>query len=171
MAPCRLDSMIHQPPQARTTHPIGRPRVVGTRLPSLETVVQDPQTVWQRIPVDWDGEGTRVVEICTGTALWSRSGSDPLPLRWVLTRDPEGKRPPHAWCSTDHTPPAEDSIPDVMKRWRVETTFEEGRASVGLETQRHWSDRAVERSPPCLCGVDRLLALFGHALHPDGSIP
>jgi hypothetical protein len=35
IAPFRLVSMIHQPPQARTKHTIGRPRVVGKRLPSL----------------------------------------------------------------------------------------------------------------------------------------
>jgi hypothetical protein len=39
IAPFRLDSMIHQPAQARTKHTIGRPRVVGKRLPSLEKVL------------------------------------------------------------------------------------------------------------------------------------
>lgn len=67
--------------------------MVGKRLPSLETVFYDPKTVWQRITVDWYGEGKRVLEICTATALWYRSGSDPLPIRWVLTSDPEGNRP------------------------------------------------------------------------------
>ncbi|HEY1349540.1 MAG TPA: hypothetical protein VGF67_07955, partial [Ktedonobacteraceae bacterium] len=49
-------------------------------------------------------------------------------------------------------------------------TFEEGRAHVGIETQRHWSDLAIERSTPLLFGLSRLVALFGHALHPDGQI-
>jgi hypothetical protein len=98
IAPFRLDSVIHQPAAARTKHTIGRPRVVGKRLPSLESVLHDPKTVWQRITVDWYGEGKRVVEICTATALWYRYGSDPLPIRWVLTRDPEGKRPRHPPC-------------------------------------------------------------------------
>jgi len=93
IAPFCLDSMIHQPPQGRTKHTIGRPRVVGKRLPSLETILHDPKTVWQRITVEWYGDGKRVLEICTATALWYRYGSDPLPIRWVLTRDPEGKRP------------------------------------------------------------------------------
>ena len=68
IAPFRLDSVIHQPPEVRTKHTIGRPRVVGKRLPSLETVLHDPKTVWQRITVDWYGEGKRVVGICTATA-------------------------------------------------------------------------------------------------------
>ncbi len=171
IAPFRLDSMIHQPPQARTKHTIGRPRVVGKRLPSLEKVLQDPKTVWQCITVDWYGEGKRVLEICTGTALWYRYGSDPLPIRWVLTRDPEGKRPPKALFSTDQTQPAEEIITDFMKRWSLETAFEEGRAYLGLETQRQWSDLAIERTTPCLFGLYSLMTLFGQALHPDGSIP
>jgi len=128
LAPFRLDSVIHHPPEVRTRHTIGRPRVGGKRVPSRETVLHDPKTMWQRITVDWYGEGTRVVEICTATALWSRSGSDPLPIRWVLTRDPEGKRPPKALFSTDHSQTAEEMVLDVMKRWSLETTFEERHA-------------------------------------------
>jgi DDE superfamily endonuclease len=171
IAPFRLDSMIHQPPQARTKHTIGRPRVVGKRLPSLEKVLHDPQTVGQRITVDWYGEGKRALEICTGTALWYRYGSDPLPIRWVLTRDPEGKRPPKALFSTDQSQTAEEIVLDFMKRWSLETTFEESRAYLGIETQRQWSDLAIERTTPLLFGLFSLIALFGHALHPDGHIP
>jgi len=99
----RLDAVLHEPPPMRTPHTIGRPRVVGNRLPALETVFQDPDTVWQPLTLDWSGEGERTVEICTGTALWDRSGYAPLPIRWILTRDPAGKRPPNAICSTDPT--------------------------------------------------------------------
>ena len=58
-----------------------------------------------------------------------------------------------------------------MKRWSLEVTFEEGRAHVGIETQRQWSDLAIERSTPLLFGLYSLVALFGQALHPDGQIP
>ena len=91
----RLDAVLHEPPPERTPHTIGRPRVVGKRLPALEQILQDPETVWQKRTLDWYGQGERTVEMCTGTALWYRYGSDPLPIRWVLTRDPEGKRPRH----------------------------------------------------------------------------
>ena len=36
----RLDAVLHEPPPERTRHTIGRPRVVGTRLPALEQVLQ-----------------------------------------------------------------------------------------------------------------------------------
>jgi len=167
----RLDAVLHEPPPQRTQHTIGRPRVVGQRLPSLEQVLQDPETVWQKLTLDWYGEGERTLEICTGTALWYRSGFDPLPIRWVLTRDPLGKRPPKAIFSTDPTQTAEQLVKDFMKRWSLEVTFEEGRAHLGIETQRQWSDRAIERSTPLLFGLYSLVTLFGRALHPDGQIP
>jgi hypothetical protein len=50
-------------------------------------------------------------------------------------------------------------------------TFEEGRALLGIETQRQWSDLALERSTPLLFGLYSLVTLFGQALHPDGQIP
>ena len=167
----RLDAVLHEPPPERTQHTIGRPRVVGKRLPALEQVLQAPETAWQKVTLDWYGEGERTLEMCTGTALWYRDGYDPLPIRWVLTRDPLGKRPPKALFSTDPTQKAEQIIRDFMKRWSLEVTFEEGRAQVGIETQRQWSDLAIERSTPLLFGLYSLVALFGHALHPDGQIP
>jgi hypothetical protein len=167
----RLDAVLHEPPPQRTRHTIGRPRVVGKRLPALEQVLQDPETVWQKLTLDWYGEGERTVEICTGTALWYRYGSDPLPIRWVLTRDPSGKHPPKAIFSTDPTQSAEQIVSDFMKRWSLEVTFEEGRAHLGIETQRQWSDQAIERSTPLLFGLYSLVTLFGRALHPNGRIP
>jgi DDE superfamily endonuclease len=167
----RLDAVLHEPPPQRTKHTIGRPRVVGQRLPSLEQVLHDPETLWQKFTLDWYGQGERTLEICTGTALWYRYGSDPLSIRWVLTRDPEGKRPPKAIFSTDPTQTAEQIVSDFMKRWSLEVTFEEGRAHLGIETQRQWSDLAIERSTPLLFGLYSLVILFGQALHPDGQIP
>ena len=171
IAPLRLDSVLHHPAPKRDPHTIGRPRVVGPRLPSLQHVLHDPTTRWERLSVDWYGEGQRTVEMCTGTACWYRFGSTPLPIRWVLTRDPTGKRPPKALFSTDQAQPADEMVRDFMKRWSVEVTFEESRAHLGLETQRQWSDRAIERTTPLLFGLYSLVALVGAALAPDGQPP
>lgn len=81
----RLDAVLHEPPPERTQHTIGRPRVVGQRLPALEMVLQDSQTVWQTLTLDWYGQGKRILQICTGTALWYRYGYQPLPIRWVIS--------------------------------------------------------------------------------------
>jgi hypothetical protein len=171
IAPLRLDSVIHQPAPLRTPHTLGRPRVVGPRLPSLEHVLYDPETVWERLVLDWYGEGEQALDLCSGTAWWYRFGSTPLPIRWVLTRDPAGKRPPKALFSTDQAQPAEAIVRDFMKRWSLEATFEESRAHLGIETQRQWSDRAIERTTPLLFGLYSLVALFGSVLAPDGRPP
>jgi hypothetical protein len=172
ITPGRLDAVLHEPPPGRTQHTIGRPRVVGTRLPALEQVLQDPETVWQKLTLDWYGEGERTLEMCTGTALWFRYGYDPLPIRWVLTRDPLGKRPRHPPFFPPTLPRRQNRSSAMrMKRWSLEVTFEEGRAHLGIETQRQWSDLAIGRSTPLLFGLYSLVTLFGQALHPDGHIP
>ncbi len=60
---------------------------------------------------------------------------------------------------------------DFVKRWPIEVTYEESRAHLGVETQRQWSDLAIERSTHALLGLYSLVTLLGHALHPDGTIP
>ena len=94
-----------------------------------------------------------------------------LPIRWVLTRDPAGKREPKAYFSTDQAQGAGEIVEDFVKRWPIEVTYEESRAHLGVETQRQWSDLAIERSTPCLFGLYSVVVLLGHALHPDGAIP
>ncbi len=71
-------SMNPRPTAPSTRMP--RPRVVGQRLPSLEQVLQDPETAWQKLTLSWYGQGKRALQICTGTALWYRYGSAPLPI-------------------------------------------------------------------------------------------
>src|SRR5215469_7936489 len=60
----RLDAVLHEPPPERTQHTIGRPRVKGLRLPALEQVLQNPETVWQPLTVNWYGAGKRLLQIC-----------------------------------------------------------------------------------------------------------
>jgi hypothetical protein len=56
--------------QSVSRHTIGSPRVVGQRLPSLEQVLQNPETILQKLTLDCYGQGERTVELCTGTAWW-----------------------------------------------------------------------------------------------------
>src|SRR6266849_5144225 len=171
IAPLRLDARLFAPPPAPRPHQMGRPPLVGKRLSKLTTVLQDPHTEWETLTVTWYGGTQRTLEVTTGTALWYSTGTDPLPLRWVLTRDPEGKREPKAYFSTDQAQSAVEIVEDVVKRWSIEVTYEESHAHLGVETQRQWSDLAIERSTPCLLGLYSLVVLLGQALHPDGKIP
>ena len=57
-------------------------------------------------------------------------------------------------------------------RWPVEVTFEEARRHLGFETQRQWSDLAIERTTPLLLGLFSLVTLRASELAAKfGTLP
>lgn len=48
-----------------------------------------------------------------------------------------------------------------VRRWRVEVTFAEVRRHLGVETQRQWSDLAIERTTPLLMALKSIVSFFG----------
>lgn len=153
------------PPQ-----PKGKPGVKpkkGPRQPKLTQRVTNRATAWLSQEIPWYAGQKLKMDLVTGTALWHRDGEDPLPIRWVLLRDPSGKRSPFALFCTDPTVPMLQLIAWYVSRWNIEVTFEEVRAHLGLETQRQWSTLAIVRTTPCLLGLFSLVVLMAYALHPD----
>jgi hypothetical protein len=171
LAPLRLDARLFEPPPRTVGKRIGRPPVVGARLPNLELIATAPTTSWQRRLVPWYGGAHAVVDWTTGTALWYTTGTPPLPIRWVLVRDPHGKRPLRAFFSTEPAQAAPSIIADFVNRWPLEVTFEEVRTHLGLETQRQWTDLAIERTTPALLGLFSLIVVLAQALYPTGVLP
>jgi hypothetical protein len=171
LAPLRLDARLFEPPQRLVGKRRGRPPVVGVRLPNLEQVASQPTTRWHRSLVPWYGGTHTIVDWTTGTALWYTTGTAPLAIRWVLVRDPQGERPTRAFFSSDTAQGAPSIIADFVNRWPLEVTFEEARAHLGLETQRQWSDLAIERTTPALLGLFSLIVLLAQALYPTGDLP
>jgi hypothetical protein len=171
IAPLRLDAALYAPAPPRRRGTNGRPRVKGERLPKLEQVLKDPQTIWQRVRVQWYNGHRRGLEVTSGTGVWYRIGQPVLPVRWVIVRDPTGQLDPRAYFSTRPSDQPRGLVQTFVKRWTIETTFEESRAHLGIETQRQWSDQAIARTTPCLFGLYSLVALLAHALHPTGKIP
>src|SRR3954462_9575573 len=58
------------------------------------------------------------------------------------------------------------------RRWRVETTFEEARRHLGLESQRQWTDQAILRTTPALLGLISLVTLWAPQLEAaQGLLP
>ena len=119
-----------------------------------------PPPSGSRSPSPWYGTPERRLEICSQTAVWFHSGQTPLPIRWVLLRDPHGQFEPQALLCTDPTQDPLAIIGWFVQRWPVEVTFREVRDHLGVETQRQWSDRAIARTTPCLLGLFSLVALF-----------
>ncbi|HEX2185455.1 MAG TPA: transposase, partial [Chloroflexota bacterium] len=88
----RLDAALYEPAPPRRPRQVGRPRLKGQRLPTLAGIAGDPTTSWTPITVpDWYGTGARSVEIVSDTAVWYHAGLPPVPVRWVLIRDPHGR--------------------------------------------------------------------------------
>jgi hypothetical protein len=159
----RLDAALYEPARAGRTKGRGRPRVKGKRLPTLEQLLHHPKTAWQRVTIrDWYGQATRRIEITSNTAVWYHSGQPPLPIRWVLIRDPKGQFKPQALLCTDLKVKPVQIVKWFVLRWQLEVTFREVREHLGVETQRQWSDQAIARTTPALLGLFSFVTLLAH---------
>ena len=148
----------------------------GEVQPNLQTRLSDPKTKWTSTTLVWYGGVEKAIEFCTGVCLWYTQGQDPVPVRWVLVRYEEthertGKvtvRSAAFFCSDtrDQCLSAPQILSWFVGRWNIEVTFEEVRAHLGFETQRHWSVRSIERTTPCLFGVFSLVVLMAKILYP-----
>jgi hypothetical protein len=58
-----------------------------------------------------------------------------------------------------------------VRRWQGEVTFQEVRATLGVETQRQWADRAIARTTPCLLALFSLVTLLADRLVRPGTLP
>jgi hypothetical protein len=159
----RLDAALYDPAPPRRAGQIGRPRLKGERLPNLSVVAKDPSTVWVPATVeDWYGSGERTVEVASATAVWYSTGLPAVPIRWVLVRDPKGEFATQALLCTDLGAGPEQIVRWFVLRWQMETTFQEARRHLGMETQRQWSELAIRRTTPALLGLFSIVALFAH---------
>lgn len=168
----RLDAALYCPAPPRRAGQLGRPPKKGARLPTLEQVLANPKTVWKKLLVpDWYGQGRKVVEIVSDTAVWFHNGLPPLPIRWVLIRDPKGSFKAQALLCTDLATHPAQIVKWFVMRWRVEVTFHEVRTHLGVETQRQWSDLAIARTTPILLGLFSLVTLLAHTHAKGGKLP
>jgi hypothetical protein len=159
----RLDAALYEPAPPRQAGRIVRPRLKGKRLPNLAVVAEDPGVVWKPIMVaEWYGGGERAVEVTSETAVWYHTGLPPVPLRWVLIRDPQGAFATQALLCTDLHADPERIVSWFVLRWKLEVTFQEVRRHLGVETQRQWSELAIRRTTPALLGLFSLVTLLAH---------
>jgi hypothetical protein len=169
----RLDAALYEPAAPRKLGQMGRPRLKGSRLPNLSAVGEDPKTAWTPITVsDWYGGTQRVVEIVSDSAIWYSTGLPAVPVRWVLIRDPqeeEKKFDTQALLCTDLDADPVRIISWFVRRWQMETTFQEVRQRLGFETQRQWSERAIQRTAPALLGLFSVVALLAHRYMAKGE--
>jgi hypothetical protein len=160
----RLDANLFGfPPQKPKGR--GRPPIKGKPHKKLSALIKDRKVSWKRYRVSlWYGRTNRLVDIASGTALWYRSGVPPVPIRWLLVRDPKGELEPQAFLATNLNARPCDILAWFVSRWQVEVTFAEVRAHLGVETQRQWSDKAILRTTPVLLGLFSIVTLWAHDL-------
>lgn len=168
----RLDAQLFAPAPPRRPHQKGRPRLVGQRLLPLEQRSTDPGTAWTRVTLaHWYGRQAREVDVASETAVWYHTGLPPVPIRWVLIRDPQGKFPTQALLCTDLDASPAQIVAWFVQRWQLEVTFHAMRAHLGMETQRQWTPLAIARTTPALLGLFSLVTLLAHPACSAASPP
>jgi hypothetical protein len=168
----RLDAALYQPAPTRQPGQKGRGRLQGARLPTRQQVLEDGNTVWTQVQLpQWYGEARRWIDFTSGTAVWYYGGKPPLPIRWVLLRDPQGKFRSQALLCTDLSVEPLQIVQWFVMRWQVEVTFQEVRTHLGVETQRQWSDSAIARTTPALLGLFSLITVLAHCLATPDTLP
>ena len=155
----RLDASLYDFPPTRKSGR-GRPRVVGKRLPNLETLVNDKKQKWVRLSAPWYSGKTKNLDVLTGTCLWYHNSVGGVPIRWIITKDPNGENKPIAILVTDFRICAEQAIAFFVGRWPIETTFQEINQHLGLETIHTWSDTSINRTAPTIIASYSLACLI-----------
>lgn len=163
----RLDAALYAPArECGVSGRKGRPRLKGKRLANLEKRLSNQRTKWRKATLPWYGAaGTqRAIEYATGKAVWYHSGMAPVPIRWVLVRDLQGRFEPQAILCTNLRLPAEEILRAFVRRWQMEVTFQETHEHLGLDGQRQWNNLAVARSTPIRLALFSFVTLIANRL-------
>lgn len=171
-----MDAKIYEPvDEADQTPRRGRPRKKGRLIGSAKQLLEEKTTdqlQWTTVEFEnFYGKGPMKVKLATGTGVWYSNARPVVPIRWVLIKPEEAAAT--ALLSTDLSLGAQEIVRYYMARWQQEVTFEQVREHLGVETGRHWSQRAVERYTPYLMGLFSVVMLMADALekaHPGSLI-
>jgi DDE superfamily endonuclease/Archaeal putative transposase ISC1217 len=151
------DAALYAPPPPYTGK--GRPRVKGERQPSPEQVGA-ATAARRRLTVRWYGGGWRRVEVVSAVGHWYQSGAGLVAVRWVYVKDRTGTHRDDYFYSTDVSRTPRQIIETYTGRWNLETTFQELRAPLGLETTRGRCRPTGLRAEPCRFGLYGVVALW-----------
>lgn len=167
----RLDArLFHFPPTPPKGKRGPKPKI-GRRIMRMTQRLTDARIKWTEVTfLDWYGGSKKRMLITFGDAIWSRNKHQKVPLRWVLIKDPEGKLDPVLLGCTERPTSAAHIVSFFVRRWRVEVTFAEVRRHLGVETQRQWSDKAIERTTPLLFAMMSIVCLMAKPLFDQQKI-
>jgi hypothetical protein len=167
----RLDAALYNAVPPRQVGKAGRNRPKGARQPTLKQRLVDCCTPWKTIAIpQWYGEKNKEIKVSTATAIWYHSGMTPVLIKWVLVKDPQGKKEPLALLCTNTGLGEEEIITCFIRRWSMEATFQEVRTHLGVEPQRQWSEQAIRRTTPSLMALFSITTLWADNLHKNQSL-
>jgi hypothetical protein len=98
--------------------------------------------------VDWYSGRKQEVLVATLDCIWN-AGHKIVPIRMVLVKTSVDAQA-ETFFSTDFNHEVKYIIETYIGRWPLEVTFEESRRHLGIETQRQWSDKSIDRETPVL---------------------
>jgi hypothetical protein len=157
----RLDAALYEPAHFERHARMADRASKASALPTLAQVLANPATPWATATVrGWYGERERVVQVVSATTVWYHLGMPPLPIRWVLVRHPHGEFAAQALLCTDPTVDPVQILEWFVLRWRLEVTWQEARAHLGMETPRQWNALAIVRTTPALLGLFSIVTLW-----------
>ena len=167
----RFDAALYDFPSPQPPGKRGPKPKKGKKQRSLAQRMEDSSTEWKTIEVMWYDGVCRTLEVFSGISLWYTPGHAPVAIKWVVTRDPDGKLCSEAFFCTNLAATEEQIIHWFILRWNIEVTFEEARAHVGVETQRQWSDLAIARTTPALFGLFSIIVLMATHIVKEQGLP
>jgi hypothetical protein len=156
------DANLFEPPPPDSGQ--GRPRVKGRAMPKPAQVVHDTPRR-PTLSVAWYGGERRRVEVVTGGGWWYKGGRPLIAVRWVFVRDRTGTHRDEYFFTTDVAMGPAAVIETYTGRRNIETTFQEARSYLGLETTRGRVRNTVLRAEPSL------LALYTLVVWLDAELP
>jgi hypothetical protein len=159
-----LEAALHGPVEPDDTRRRGRPKTWGPRLPSPKQVAENTDP-WELHQVHIYGRDV-TVRVKSWTAYWASAGPKRL-LRCVVVWRPKGQYPYESFFSTEPTLTVPEVLEAYAKRWSLEVTFHETKASIGVEHPQCWNPEAVRRTAPTGMLLYSLVVLWyadhGHA--------
>jgi len=163
--------LYHLPPKEYPKSKPGPKPPVGKRLLSMEKRLTDKRIKWKAVTFShWYGNSNKQMLMTSGVAIWRKSNTLLVKVKWVLLKDPEEKLEPVLLACNDFQIAGKDMVCFFVRRWRVEVTFAEVRRHLGVETQRQWSDLAIERTTPCLLALFSIVCLLTDSLNKDHKV-
>jgi hypothetical protein len=135
-----------------------RRAVLGERLSKPES------NLWEKLSLRWYGGQMREVLVASKNCLWlagKKTAIIAIKAIWVELRPGDAM----VLMTTNLDMSALNVIESYVKRWNIEVTFRECREYLGVETQRQWSDLAIERTTPLLFALYTLVTLIGNAIN------